>query len=249
MRLLDWMIRWTPLALVALAWEALPRLGLINPQSLPPLSQVLAALWRLAADGDLASNGLQSLWRLAAGLSLAILVGVPLGAAMATSRLVNAVFAPLARALYPMPKSALIPVLLLWLGLGDASKITLIFLGCLLPVLMSAYNGVRGVEPVMLWSARSFGRGPLAVLFGVAVPAAMPDLLAGIRSALALSFVLLVSSEFLMSRDGLGHLISFLGDGGAYAPMFAAVVVVAGLGFAADRLFLSLTRRMLAWRG
>ncbi len=249
MRLIDFLIRWSPLAILALAWEAAPRLGLINPQSLPPLSVVAVSLWQLAASGDLLTNGLQSLWRLVAGLGLAILIGVPLGAAMASNRIVNVIVAPIARALYPMPKSALIPVLLLWLGLGNASKITLIFLGCLLPVLMSAYNGVRGVEPVMLWSARSFGRGPLSVLFGVAVPAAMPELLAGIRSALALSFVLLVSSEFLMARDGLGYLISFLGDGGAYAPMFAAVIVVSSLGFAADRLFLGLMRRMLAWRG
>jgi len=246
---MNFIIRWSPLALLALAWEAAPRLGLVNPQSLPPLSVVLAALWQLAADGDLLANGLQSLWRLGAGLGLAILVGVPLGAGMASSRLVRAIFAPVARALYPMPKSALIPVLLLWLGLGNASKITLIFLGCLLPVLMSTYNGVRGVERVMLWSASSFGRGPLAVLFGVALPAAMPDVLSGIRSALALSFVLLVSSEFLMARDGLGYLISFLGDGGAYAPMFAAVIVVASMGFIADRLFLGLMRRMLVWRG
>ncbi len=249
MRLFDFCIRWSPLALLALAWELAPRLGLVGAQSLPPLSVVMASLWKLAANGDLLGHGLQSLWRLGAGLGLAILVGVPLGAVMATSRIVNAVVAPLARALYPMPKSALIPVLLLWLGLGNASKIMLIFLGCLLPVLMSAYNGVRGVDRVLLWSARSFGRGPLDVIFGVAVPAAMPELLAGIRSALALSFVLLVSSEFLMARDGLGYLISFLGDGGAYAPMFAAVIVVACLGFTADRLFLVVMRRMLAWRG
>jgi NitT/TauT family transport system permease protein len=114
---------------------------------------------------------------------------------------------------------------------------------------MSSYNGVRGVERVMLWSARSFGRGPVAVLFGVALPAAMPDVLAGIRSALALSFVLLVSSEFLMARDGLGYLISILGDNGAYAPMFAAVLVVASAGFVADRIFLGVMRRWLAWRG
>jgi NitT/TauT family transport system permease protein len=128
-----WLIRWSPLALLALAWEAAPRLGLVSAQSLPPLSLVLAALWQLTKDGDLASNGLQSLWRLASGLGLAVLIGVPLGAAMAMWRPVRIVVSPVARALYPLPKSALIPVLLLWLGLGNSSKITLIFLGCLLP--------------------------------------------------------------------------------------------------------------------
>ena len=246
---IGWLVRWSPILILALLWEWAPRLGLLDIRALPPLSVVLVALWKLGADGDLLDNGLRSMWRLVAGLGLAIAVGVPLGAMMAGSRIVRAIFQPLARTLYPMPKSALIPVLLLWLGLGDMSKIMLIFLGCLLPILLSTYNGIRGVERVMLWSAQSFGRGRLSVLFGVAVPAAMGDILAGVRSALALSFVLLVSSEFLMSRDGLGHLISFLGDAGAYAPMFAAVVVVAALGFTADRLFLLLIRRMLAWRG
>jgi NitT/TauT family transport system permease protein len=245
---MTFLLRWTPLLLVALAWEAIPRLGLIGEESLPPLSTVLAALWGLARSGDLLANALPSLARLAAGLGLAIAAGVPLGAAMATFRPVRIVFAPVARALYPMPKSALIPVLLLWLGLGDASKITLIFMGCLLPVLLSSYNGVRGVTRGMIWSGRAFGCSPLTIMFEIAIPAAMPDLLAGIRSALSLSFVLLVSSEFLMSRDGLGYLISFLGDGGAYAPMFATVIVVSLLGFAADRAYLVFMRRMLAWR-
>jgi len=244
-----WLIRWSPLAILAVAWELAPRLGLVNPTSLPPLSIVAAALWRLAAGGDLLHNGLRSLFRLVCGLGAAILVGVPLGLLMAWFRPMRAVFGPLVRCLYPMPKSALIPVLLLWLGLGDVSKITLIFLGCLLPVLISTTNGVRGVEPAMIWSARSFGASRLRTLFGIALPAAMPDVLVGIRSALAMAFVLLVSSEYLMSRDGLGYLISFLGDGGVYDGMFAAVLVVSGLGFAADRAFGAVTRRALAWRG
>jgi len=248
-RVIPFLIRWSPLFLLAALWEAVPRLGGVNPDSLPPLSQVLVALWGLAKSGDLLANATPSLLRLVAGLGLAVLVGVPLGAAMATFRPVQVIVAPIARALYPMPKSALIPVLLLWLGLGDASKITLIFLGCLLPVLLSAYNGVRGVPVRLVWSARGFGCSRLTIMREIAIPAAMPDLLAGIRSALSLSFVLLVSSEFLMSRDGLGYLISFLGDGGAYAPMFATVIVVSLLGFLADRLYLGWMRRRLAWRG
>lgn len=246
---MNWIIRWSPLAIVAIAWELAPRLGLVNPVSLPPLSVVAMAMWRLAIGGDLLLNGLKSLFRLVCGLGLAIVVGVPLGLVMAWFRPMRVIFQPLVRCLYPMPKSALIPVLLLWLGLGDVSKIALIFLGCLLPILISTTNGVRGVEPALIWSARSLGRSRLAALFGVALPAAMPDVLSGIRSALALSFVLLVSSEYLMSRDGLGYLISFLGDGGAYDGMFAAVLVVSALGFAADRAFGVVSRKALAWRG
>jgi NitT/TauT family transport system permease protein len=241
-------LRWLPLLLLALLWEVAPSIGLVNPRALPSLHQVLEALWRLAVAGDLTHNGLQSLKRLAAGLGLGIVIGTSLGLAMAWWRPVHLLVNPLARCLYPMPKSALIPVMLLWLGLGDASKITLIFLGCLLPVLLSAYNGARGVDRVLVWSARSLGCSRARALVEIVLPAALPELLAGIRSALGFSFVLLVSSEFLMARDGLGYLIAFTGEGGAYDAMFAGVLVVSALGFLADRLYLAFMRRALAWQ-
>jgi NitT/TauT family transport system permease protein len=246
--MIAFVIRWSPLAILALAWEAAPRLGLVNPSALPPLSSVLVAFWHLLAGGDLLSNTLQSLWRLVAGLGLAIVVGIGLGLTMAWYTPVRIVMNPLVRCLYPLPKSALIPVLLLWLGLGDSSKIALIFLGSLLPVLIASYNGVRGLDKTLFWSARSLGCGNALVLFQVALPAALPEILTGIRTALAMSFILLVSSEFLMANNGLGYLISFLGDGGAYSAMFAAVLVVSLLGFAADRAFLLVSARVLSWR-
>lgn len=241
-------VRWSPLAIIAIAWELASRTGLISPQSLPPLSAVLAAFFQLLAGGDLLTNAAASLWRLAAGLGLAIVAGIATGALMAWSIPIRVIVNPLVRCLYPMPKSALIPVLLLWLGLGDASKIALIFLGSLLPVVISTYNGVRGLDETLVWSARSLGRSRWRVLVEVALPAAMPEILTGLRTALALSFILLVSSEFLMARNGLGYLISFLGDGGVYPAMFAVVMLVSLMGFAADRLFIRVSSRLLAWR-
>jgi len=151
-------------------------------------------------------------------------------------------------ALYPMPKSALIPVMMLWLGLGAASKIASIFLGCLLPVVLSAYNGARGVDRVLIWSALAAGASRRAVLWEVVLPAALPEILAGTRNALALSFILMVSAEFVIGQHGLGYLISFLGEGGAYDAMFAGVLTVAAVGFFADRVYLAVMRRALAWR-
>src|ERR1700756_763097 len=99
---------------------------------------------------------------------------------------------------YPMPKSALIPVTVLWLGFGDGSKILLIFLGCMLPITIGAFNGARGSDQALVWSARSRGAGRLRVLRDVVLPSAMPELLNGIRTALALSFILLVSAELIV---------------------------------------------------
>ncbi|MGW8258256.1 MAG: ABC transporter permease [Thermoguttaceae bacterium] len=148
-----------------------------------------------------------------------------------------------------MPKSALIPVMIMWLGLGMAAKIALIFLGCLLPIVVSAFNAAKGVDHVLIWSAQNAGADRGELLREIILPAAMPEILVGVRTALALSFVLLVSSEFLMARDGLGYLIAFLGEGGVYDAMFAAVLLVTALGFFADRLYLAFMQRMLVWRG
>jgi len=198
--------------------------------------------------GDLVTNGVSSLINLSAGLALGIFVGMAAGVLMAWYPAVDALVSPLMKSLYPMPKSALIPVMILWFGLGAGSKIASIFMGCLLPVVLSSYNGARGVEQTLIWSALGLGASRRRVLWEVVVPGALPEIMAGIRNALAISFILLVSSEFLVGQRGLGYLISFLGDGGVYDAMFAAVLTVAAIGFFADRVYLFFMQRTLRWR-
>jgi ABC-type nitrate/sulfonate/bicarbonate transport system permease component len=241
-------MRYLPLLLLAAAWEAIVQLGLVSHDLLPSLSEVLKAGWTLLREGDLWANGAASLYRTGLGLLFAVVVGAALGILMAWWRAVDAFLGPLVEALYPMPKSALIPVTVLWLGFGDGSKILLIFLGCMLPVTLGAYNGARSCEQALVWSARSLGASRLGVLWDVVLPSALPELANGVRTALALAFVLLVSSELIVARAGLGYLIGFLGEGGIYDAMFAVVLVVAFLGFFADRLYLLLVKRAFAWR-
>jgi NitT/TauT family transport system permease protein len=241
-------IRYSPLLLVAIGWELVLRLGLVSRLALPPLGSVLAAWAELLGGGELLVNGVASVYRAALGLALAILVGGALGLAMATSRVLRTLANPLVQIFYPMPKSALIPLMLIWFGFGDLSKVVLIFLGCLLPVIVSTYNGARGVEDRLVWSARSLGAGAREIVWDVRLPAALPEILNGIRTALAFAFILMVSSELIIARDGLGYLIGMLGDGGAYPFMFAVIFTVVTLGFLADRAFGALARRLLRWR-
>jgi ABC-type nitrate/sulfonate/bicarbonate transport system permease component len=242
------LVRYVPLLLLAAAWEVAGRLQLVSSDALPPLSGVVAAWFELIRDGDLWTNGISSLYRAAAGLSLAILFGAALGIVMAWWKPVNLLLAPTVEIFYPLPKSALIPVTVIWLGYGDGSKILLIFLGCLLPVTIGAFNGARSSEQALVWSARSMGASRLRMLRDVVVPSAMPELLNGIRTALALSFILLVSSELIQAQRGFGYLIGYLGADGAYEAMYAVVLTVALLGFAADRIYLTITGWTLAWR-
>jgi ABC-type nitrate/sulfonate/bicarbonate transport system permease component len=229
-------------------WEAASRLELVSSLALPPLSNVIEAWIDLVRSGELFTNGLSSIYRGAAGLLLAIVIGAALGIFMAWWRPLNVVLSPLVELFYPMPKSALIPVTVIWLGFGDGSKILLIFLGCMLPVTVGAFNGARSSEQVLVWSARSMGASRMRMLWDVVVPSAMPEMLNGIRSALALSFILLVSSELIVARQGFGYLIGSLGANGSYEAMFAVVLTVAFLGFAADRAYQLVIQRVLRWR-
>jgi NitT/TauT family transport system permease protein len=242
------LLRYSPLLLLALAWEASARFGLVSTLAMPPLSEVVVAWLDLVASGELVTNGAASLWRTGAGLFLAVVVGAVLGIVMAWWKPVNVLVGPLVEMFYPMPKSALIPVTVLWLGFGNGSKILLIFLGCMLPVTIGAFNGARASEQVLVWSARSMGASRLRMLWDVVVPSAMPELLNGVRTALALSFILLVSSELIVAQQGLGYLIGYLGANGTYDAMFAVVLTVAFLGFAADRVYLLVMQRVLRWQ-
>jgi NitT/TauT family transport system permease protein len=242
------LLRYVPLLILAAAWEAGSRLGIVSSLALPPLSDVISSWIDLLRDGDLVTNALPSLYRLSAGLALAIVIGTVLGIAMAWWKPVNVLVAPMVEIFYPLPKSALIPVTAIWLGFGDGSKILLILLGCMLPVTIGAFNGARGCDRMLLWSARSMGASRLRVLRDVVLPSAMPGLLNGIRTALALAFILLVSSELIVAQKGFGYLIGSLGANGSYEAMYAVVFTVAFLGFAADRIYQTIVQRVLIWR-
>lgn len=240
--------RYAPVVLLFLLWELLAQTGVLSEDVLPSFHEVMLRLWQLCADDEIVIHIGASLLRVATGLVLAILVGSTLGFALASSTMAQKLVQPSLTFLYPLPKSALIPVIIIWLGFGHSAQIAVIFLGCLLPIILGAYNGAKGVENTLIWSAQSLGASSIETEWQVIMRAALPDLLAGIRVALALSFVLLISSEMVGAREGMGFLIAFLGDGGDYAGMFAMTFVVTAIGFAADRGYLALHNHLLRYR-
>ncbi len=237
-----------PVLLVLLLWEGSTRLGFVSRAALPPFTVVMQALAGLVADGSLWANAAKSVPRSLVGFAAALVVGTLLGGGMALSRPFRTLVNPLVQVLYPLPKSALIPLLLVWFGLGDTSKSVLVFLGCLLPVVLSTFNGIAGVNEVLVWSARSMGASRAAVLWDVLLPAASPQILTGVRTAIAFMFLLMVSSELVIATNGLGYMIGALGDRGAYPAMFAVILVVSALGFAADAGFQAMSAHWLRWR-
>ena len=239
--------RATPLLILALAWEAAARSGLISDYALPTLTSVAVTFVDLAA-GDLYYHTARSIWRGMLAFAAAVPLGIAAGILIAWFLPVRILLKPILQCLYPMPKSALIPLTIIWIGIGDASKISLIFLGCLVPIVMSAFNGARGVDQTLLWTARSLGASERQVLWEIVVPGALPEIMNGIRTALALSFILMVAAELIIANDGIGYLINLLGEAGEYSGMFAGVITISAIGFAADRGCVALTRWLLAWR-
>ena len=223
---------YSPIVLLLLAWDLSLRLGLVPHTLSPTPGETLEALRVIATSGDLATHAGASFFRQITGLVLAVAIGTAIGIGMARIESLRVILRPPITFLYPMPKSALIPVLLLWFGLGHGSKIAAVFLGCLLPV----------------WSALSLGASRGRVLWKIILPAALPDILSGTRIAIALSWLLLISAEMMISRNGLGFLTSYSGETGDYSTMFAGVIIVVAIGFLSDRVFLWLMRGLLRYR-
>ena len=239
--------RSAPLLFLAVLWEFVSRAGLVSASALPALSDVLAVFVSEHAR-DLAWQTWLSLARGAIALAFAIPFGIAAGILIAWYLPVRIILNPLLQCLYPMPKVALIPLTIIWLGIGNLSKISLIFVGALVPIIMSAYQGARSVEKTLLWTARSLGARERDVLREVVLPAALPEILNGVRTALALVFILIVAGEFVIANNGVGNLINLWGQAGQYPSMFAGVLTISAAGFVADRIFVALSNRLLAGR-
>ena len=241
------LIRFAPVALFLALWQAVSATGLVDRNFLPSAASVLAAFVDLASGGEIAGNLLVSAFRAFTGLALAIVAGTTLGIAMAMFRRVDGFFGPLVATTYSLPKSALVPLFLLWFGIGSVTNILTVFLACLLPILVHAYHGVREVPRVLIWSAETMGATRATVFFRVLLPGAQYSIYTGIRIALGFSFVLTVSAEMIAATNGIGKLLFMYGENGAYAYMFAALGALVAVAYLADRGLVALIRRLLRW--
>lgn len=234
------------LALLCL-WELAVVSGLVNPAFLPPAHEVAVALWKLLAEGDIWSDLLISTWRALGGLVLGAAAGVALGLLMATSRRANGFFGPLVAATYSLPKAALVPLFILWFGIGNVTNMLTVFLSSLLPVVVNTYHGVKAVPHTLVWSARAFGTPFHRILTRVLLPASAPYILTGVRIALGFSWVLTLSAEMIAAKSGIGKLVFQYGENGSYAYMFAGILAIVVLAYAMDRGMVRLTGRLLQW--
>jgi len=235
------------LVLGALVWEAAARSGAFSPLVVPSIARIGRELWWLVVRPESLADAWFSLQRAIGGFALAAVVGVALGVLMGRSSIAAACLGPIFSGTYPIPKIALFPVFIYLFGIGSLSKVVLIFLECLYPIVVTTHAGSRAVNRVLLWSAANMGASRARILWRVVVPAAAPFIFAGFRIALPIAMIVVIITEMISSADGLGYLAMYSLASFKTDRMLAVVVMIALIGVALDWLVTLLRDRLVFW--
>jgi ABC-type nitrate/sulfonate/bicarbonate transport system permease component len=234
------------LALLA-AVEAGVRAGAVNAALVPAPTRVAVRIGEIIASGEFAEPLASTLWLLFTAYFAASALAIVLGLSMGRYPAVDNLFEPLIELIRPLPKPALLPPLILFLGLGAAMKLVIVGLAVFFPVVINTVQGVRGVDPVVIDTARTFGHGQRGILLKVILPSALPFILAGMRVSLALGLILAVIAEMLGGTGGLGYLVLDMQRSFKVTDMYAWLVLLALLGYSLNAGFKLVERRAAHW--
>ena len=219
----------------------------LRNDSFPTAIEAIRAIPSILGDKESLINILASLRRMTIGFGVAVLVSIPLGLLMGRSRAVAAFFDPLLMVIYPVPKAALMPIIMLWLGVGDITKTLVIFLGVSLPVIYHSFEGAKAVEEKMLWSGAAMGLSPAQRLVRIVLPAALPEILTGCRTGLVLALITMITSEMIARQSGAGNILFNALDMGQYDTVFAMIIIVGAMGICLDAIFERVRARLVRW--
>ncbi|MDP3075523.1 ABC transporter permease [Bradyrhizobium sp.] len=239
---------WIALVLVLGLWQLAGSAGWVNPLFLPPPSAIALALWKLALSGALWNHVSASVVRIGAGWILGTMAGVAVGFAIGLSSLARGVGITFISALFPIPKIALLPLLILWLGIGEEPKIATIALGVFFSTAISVYSGVDAVPRNLIRMAQSFGVPFASIVRRVIWPGALPSILAGFRISASVALLLVVSAEMIGAQFGIGAFVLQAGNLMQTDQLLAGVVVLSLFGLAVGKLINLLETRLLHWR-
>ena len=235
------------IVLLLAAWEILARSGVYTNYQLPALSDVIERIGSEAWSGDLWINTALTLYRALTAFAICAVFGVIIGMAMSRSVIANWFFDPIVSVGFPMPKIAFLPVVILWLGVYDVSKITIIVIDAIFPVIAATVIAIQGVERELIWSARNMGANNRELLTQIVLPAALPQIMTGLQVALPLSLIVAVVAEMLMGGYGLGGAMMTASRFANSTGVFAGIVEIAVVGYCLVKAMALTRRRLLIW--
>ena len=234
--------------LVLLMWEFFVRNGVLDKRFFPAPSAVLETAWEMVESGELWNDLRLSLLRVAAGFVIAAIPGILLGVAMGLSPWIRAAINPLVAAVYPIPKSAMLPLLLLVFGLGESSKIAMVTIGSFFLVLVNSMAGVMNIERVYFEVAKTFGAKKVDIIRTVAFPGALPLIMAGLRLGFGMGLIFVVLAEFVGSGGGIGYMIWRAWQVFAVERLYVGLLVVSVMGYVGSLMFEELERIVIPWK-
>ena len=238
--------RASAVAVLLVLWQLASLWGLPD-YILSPL-EILKHFFTALGSQELYDNIGASLARALPGFAIGAALGIALGLAAGVSRALDGALSPVIFLTYPVPKIVMLPIFMLWFGIGDLSKVLIIALACFYPVFINAYYGARSTQKILVWSALNMGAGQGEIFRRVVVPSAAPQIFAGLRVSLALSFIVMFAAEMINARSGLGQLIRVAENSLRFDLMYVSLLSIAVLGYAGDRLLRFARQRALAWQ-
>ncbi|TPP09982.1 ABC transporter permease [Rhizobium glycinendophyticum] len=228
-------------------WQASSKLGWVNASVFPPLDQIIGALWKALSSGAIVDDIAISLQRSGIAFVAAVGLGIPLGLFMGQVRAVEQALDPLLQFFRQTSALALYPVFILLLGLGEASKVFVIFWATLFPILLSTIGGVKEVDKKLIEMARTYGAGSLQIFRRVVLPASVPAIFVGLRLSATTALLLLIAAEMIGANKGIGFQVMNAQYNFQIPLMFAAILLLALLGLAANAVLVLLQRRLCRW--
>ena len=237
----------SPIGLIAL-WQLLLMAGIGDRRFIPAPSDIGWRYWEMLRSGELETNAAVTLWRVFAGFVIGSVPGIAVGLLMAMFRPVRIFFDPLIATLFPIPKIALMPLLLLAFGFGDASKIALVVIAVFFPVVVNTYVGAANIDRIYWDVAKNYGASQSVIFRRIVFFGALPMIFAGLRIALAVSFIVLVAAEFVATKTGIGYLIWNSWELLQVDVMFVGIVTVGVLGLVATVILQEIERKVIPWK-
>ena len=240
-------VAWLPVIVLLIAWEVVARSGTVTPFMLPSLTRVVGRIYGETMSGELPIAVGLTLWRAIAGFVIAAVLGIVLGLAMARVRFIYWFFDPIISVGFPIPKIAFLPIIVLWLGFFDVSKITMIAFNTIFPVVTATIVGVYSVEKEIIWSARNLGTSERAMLWEILLPAAMPQIFTGLQVALPIALIVGILTEMAMGGYGVGGSMQTASRMADSLGVFAGIFEIAVVGYAMVKFMAVLRRHLLRW--